>query len=61
MISVPGLITRKTSFSMLGHQDLLITGFWPAKKRTMKKVADSFQIQNSESKEIRKTETQITA
>ncbi|MFR0953886.1 MAG: helix-turn-helix domain-containing protein [Lachnospiraceae bacterium] len=30
-------------------------------KRTMKKVADSFQIQNSESKEIRKTETQITA
>jgi hypothetical protein len=27
----------------------------------MKKVADSFQIQNLESKEIRKTETQITA
>ena len=46
---------------MLVHQDLLITGFGPAKKKTMKKVADSFQIQNSESKEIRKTETQITA
>ena len=56
-----GINYKENKLQYAVHQDLLITGFWPAKKRTMKKVADSFQIQNSESKEIRKTETQITA
>ena len=35
-------------FSTQVLQDLLITGLWPGKKKIMKKVANSFQIQNSE-------------
>ena len=45
---IPNNVQKTKMFQYAGAQDLLITGLWPGKKRIMKKVANSFQIQNSE-------------
>ncbi len=43
---IPNNVQKTKCFSTQELQDLLITGLWPGKKKTMKRVASSFQIQN---------------
>ena len=45
---IPNNVQKTKMFQYAGASRLLITGLWPGKKKIMKKVANSFQIQNSE-------------
>ena len=42
------MYNKRSCFSTQVLQDLLITGLWPGKRKTMKKVADLFQIRSLE-------------